>query len=80
MDVTNRQKWGNQFGNISNKEWKLYHASIKDIKEVKLADFQHKIKNKILVTNSFLFKIKKINRSNNRCSYCNEHGSYRALF
>ena len=65
MDVTNR--WRNQFGNISDKEWK----SIKDIKEVKLADFQYKINNNILVTNSFLFKIKKIN--NNRCSYCNDH-------
>ena len=68
--VTNR--WGNQFGNINDKEWKLYNSSIKDIKEVKLADFQYKINNKILVTNSFLFKIKKIN--NNGCSYCNEHG------
>ena len=70
MGVTNR--WGNQFGNINDKEWKLYNSSIKDIKEVKLADFQYKINNKILVTNSFLFKIKKIN--NNGCSYCNEHG------
>ena len=69
MNVTHR--WGNQFGNISDKEWKLYNYSIKDIKEVKLADFQYKINNKILVTNSFLFKIKKIN--NNGCSYCNEH-------
>ena len=41
------------------------------LKEVKLADFQYKINNKILVTNSFLFKIKKIN--NNGCSYCYEH-------
>ena len=45
MDVTNR--WGNQFGNISDKEWKLYNYSIKDIKEVKLADFQYKNDNKI---------------------------------
>ena len=59
MDVTNR--WGNQFGNINDKEWKLYNSSIKDVKEVKLAYFQYKINNKILVTNSFLFKIKKIN-------------------
>ena len=64
MNVTHR--WGNQFGIISDKEWKLYNYSIKDIKEVKLADFQYKINNKIFVTNSFLFKIKKIN--NNECS------------
>ena len=70
MGVTNR--WGNQFGNINDKEWKLYNSSVKDIKEVKLADFQYKINNKILVTNSFLFKIKKIN--SNGCSYCNEYG------
>ena len=70
MGVTNR--WGNQFGNINDKEWKLYNSSIKDIKEVKLADFQYKIYNKSLVTNSFLFKIKKIN--NNGCFYCNGHG------
>ena len=61
----------NQFGNISDKAWKLYNYSIKDIKEVKLADFQYKINNKILVTNLFSFKIKKIN--SNGCSYCNEH-------
>ena len=70
MGVTKR--WENQFGNINDKEWKLYNSSIKDIKEVKLADFQYKINNKILVTNSFLFKIKKIN--SNGCSYCNEYG------
>ena len=70
MGVTNRL--GNLFGNINDKEWKLYNSSIKDIKEVKLSDFQYKIKNKILVTNSFLFKIKKIN--SNECSYCNEYG------
>ena len=69
LGVTNR--WGNQFRNKNDKEWKLYNSSIKDIKGAKLADFQYKINNKILVTNSFLFKIKKINK--NGCSYCNEH-------
>ena len=34
MGVTNR--WGNQFGNINDKEWKLYNSSIKDIEKVKL--------------------------------------------
>ena len=69
MDVTNR--WGKQFGNVSDKDWNLYNYSIKDIKQVKLADFQYKINNKILVTNSVLFKIKKTNKDG--CSYCNEH-------
>ena len=41
MNVTHR--WGNQFGNISDKEWKLHNYSIKDIKEVKLADFNIKL-------------------------------------
>ena len=45
---------------------------MKDIKEVKLADFQYKINDKIVATNSFLFKIKKIN--DNGCYYCYEHG------
>ena len=71
MDVTVTNRCEKQFGNVSDKERKLYNSSIKDIKEVKQADFQYKIHNKILVTNSFLFKIKKIN--NNGCSYCNGH-------
>ena len=69
INITNR--WIDQLGNINDKEWKLYNSSIHDINEVKLADFQFKSNNKILVTNSFLFKIQKIN--NQRCSYCNEH-------
>ena len=64
INITNR--WIDQLGNINDKEWKLYNSSIHGINEVKLADFQFKINNKILVTNSFLFKIKKIN--NQRCS------------
>ena len=37
------------------------------------------MKNTILVTNSFLFKIKEID--NSECSYCNEHkGSIENLF
>ena len=59
INITNR--WIDQLGNINDKEWKLYNSSIHDINEVKLADFQFKINNKNLVTNSFLFKIKKIN-------------------
>ena len=61
--------WRNQFGNISDKERKLYNYSVKDRKEVKLANFQYTNNNKILLTNSFSFKIK----NNNGSSYCNEH-------
>ena len=38
--------------------------------ETKLRDFQYKINNTILVTNSFLYKINKID--NLACSYCGE--------
>ena len=41
---------------------------MKYINEIKLRDFQFKINNKILVTNSFLYKINKID--NDLCSYC----------
>ena len=67
IDVKNW--WRNQFGNISDKERKLYNYSIKDRKEVKLANFQYKNNNKILLTNTLLFKIK----NNNGSSNCNEH-------
>ena len=42
---------------IRENEWKLYFLNIKQRHEVKLRDFQYKINNKILVTNSFMFKI-----------------------
>ena len=42
----------------------------KNIKEVKLQEFQFKVNNHILVTKSFLLKIKKVD--NDRCSFCNQ--------
>ena len=39
-------------------------------KEVKLQEFQFKVNNHILVTKSFLLKIKKVD--NDRSSYCNQ--------
>ena len=54
---------------IGDTNYTPHTNSIKDRKEVKLANFQYKNNNKILLTNSFLFKIKK----NYGCSYCNEH-------
>ena len=55
---------------IRENEWKLYFLTIKQWHEVKLRDFQYKINNKILVTNSFLFKIDEIDSE--ICSYCKE--------
>ena len=49
----------NEIGEISAHKWKNYNKNLNNIKEVKLRDFQFKINNRILVTNTFLFKIKK---------------------
>lgn len=67
-EMTVSNKWANELGNITINEWKLYNSSLKNISEIKLRDFQFKINNRILVTNTFLYKIKKI--PNNLCSYC----------
>ena len=45
-------------------------SALNDIKEVNLKDFQYKINNRILTTNSFLYKINKID--SNRCSFCKQ--------
>ena len=63
------QKWANIIGNITQEEWNSINVNIKNIKEVKLKDFQFKINNHILVTKSFLFKINKTD--NDICSLCN---------
>ena len=64
------QNWINEIREISEDEWKNYSKNLNNIKEVKLRDFQFKINNQILVTNTFLFKIKQ--KENNLCSYCNQ--------
>ena len=63
-------RWQAEVGNISKNEWKMYFRSIKQWHEVKLRDFQYNINNKILVTNSFLFEINKIDCE--KCPYCME--------
>ena len=55
---------------ISKEEKSQYNSALNDIKEVKLKDFQYKINNRILATNSFLYKINKID--SNRCSFCEQ--------
>ena len=57
-------------GDIRENEWKLYFLNIKQWHEVKFRDFQYKINNNILVTNSFLFKNNTIDTE--MCSYCKE--------
>ena len=52
-------KWINEIGDISVDEWKKFNKNLNYIEKVKLRDFQYKINNRILVTNTFLFKIKK---------------------
>ena len=47
-------KWQTEMGAIGEEEWKMYHRTLKLFHEIKLRDFQYKINNKILVTNSFL--------------------------
>lgn len=46
----------------------IVQFEFKNITEMKFRDFQFKINNRILVTNTFLYKTKKI--TNILCSYC----------
>ena len=55
-EFVQQNKWQVEMGNIGEKEWQNYFSTIQRLNEVKLLDFQYKINNKILVTNSFLFK------------------------
>ena len=64
------KKWQVEIGDINENEWKSYFLSTKKWHEVKLRDFQYKINNTILVTNSFLAKINKIDSG--VCSYCKD--------
>ena len=67
-DLPNR--WQRDLGNISKEEKSQYNSALNDIKKVKLNDFQYKINNRILASNSFLYKINKID--SNRCSFCEQ--------
>ena len=69
-DYIPQNKWQAEIGDITENEWKSYFLSTKKWHEVKLRDFQYKINNNILVTNSFLAKINKIDSG--VCSYCKE--------
>ena len=69
-EINSHVKWQATLGDTTENEWKTYHSYITNIKEIKLRDFQYKINNKILVTNSFLRKINRIDSG--LCTYCNE--------
>ena len=69
MDQITRQgKWINEMGYIIDQEWKGYNTNINDLNEVTRKEFQFKIDNKILVTKTFLHKIRKV--EDKLCSYC----------
>ena len=69
-DVSVPNYWTTEIGDVSNDEWKRFSKNLIYIQEIKLRDFQYKINNRILLTNTFLYKIKK--KDSNRCSYCNQ--------
>lgn len=61
-------KWS-QLLDIDNREWKIFNIlPFKITKNCKLQWFQYRINNRILATNSFLFKIKKVNCK--MCTFC----------
>ena len=66
--IIRQEKWINEMGYINDQEWNRYNTNINNLSEVILKDFQFKINNKILVTKTFLHKIRKV--EDNLCSYC----------
>lgn len=69
-EITVDNKWVREIGALNEHDFTTYNRTMKDLKEVTLKDFQYKINNKILVTNSFLYRIGKV--EDYRCSYCNQ--------
>ena len=60
-------KWTNEFGEVE-PDFKFSYSLLKETHAVKVKDFQYKILHNILVTNSFLKKIGKVD--SDLCSYC----------
>ena len=61
-------KWLQEINDLTIDEWIMYNKKLNFLKEVKLLDFQYNILNRILPTNRFLYKIKRI--VTDKCSYC----------
>ena len=51
-------KWMQELGFINDEKYKHFNRVISSINEIRLKDFQYKVTNKMLVTKSFLHKIK----------------------
>ena len=66
--ITRQEKLINEMKHTNDQDWNRNNTNINDLSEVTLKDFQIKINNKILVTKTFLHKIRKV--EDNLCSYC----------
>ena len=60
----------NEVGYINDQKWNKYNLVMKDFNVVALKDFQYKLTSKILVTKSFLHRIRK--NEDTLCSYCKQ--------
>ena len=69
--IQESSRWERDIGYITEAEVKAYNSVISTLKEIKLRDFQYKITNRILVTKSFLYRIRKVD--DNQCEYCRQN-------
>ena len=69
-EQTTNNNLNGEVGPITNEEQRKVNSSL-NINEIKLRDFQFKINNKILMTNSLLYKISK--EESNLCSFCQKN-------
>ena len=69
--VQESSRWERDIGYITEAEVKAYNSVIPTLKEIKLRDFQYKITNRISVTKSFLYRIRKVD--DNLCEYCRQN-------
>ena len=60
----------NEVWYINDHKWNKYNLVMKDFNVVALKDFQYKLTSKVLVTKSFLHRIRKI--EDTLCSYCKQ--------
>ena len=69
--IQESSRWERDIGCITEAEVKAYNSVISTLTEIKLRDFQYKITNRILVTKSFLYRIRKVD--DNQCEYCRQN-------
>lgn len=63
------RRWYNEIGVIHENEYLLICKQLEYIQDIKLKDFQYKLNIKIIVTKTFLHRVKIV--GDDRCSYCN---------